>query len=101
MIARPSGRVARRNPPAAARAAAHALRTAGSVDGVVRLPAVMPSSGASAVSAMISRTCSAGTPSSSAAAWVICAREPWPPSTLPVMTVIDAVGADVQPRVER
>ena len=50
------------------RAAAHARRTVGTVDGVVRLPAVPPSSGTTAESAITSRIRSTGTPSSSAAA---------------------------------
>jgi len=45
-------------------------RTAGTVEGVVRLPAVLPSSGTRAVSAMIRRIRSAVTCSSSAAACV-------------------------------
>ena len=70
------------------RAAAAPWRTAGTVRGVVRLPAVVPSSGTRPVSPMISRIFSGATRSSSAAAWVSSAREPCPISTLPVMTVI-------------
>ena len=61
----------------------------GTVLGVLPLPAVMPSSGARAVSAMISRMRAGSNRSSSAAAWVSSAREPCPASTLPVMTVIE------------
>ncbi len=70
------------------RAVAAARRTAGTVEGVVRLPAVLPSSGTRAVSAITRRIRSTATRSSSAAACVSCAREPWPSSTLPVITVI-------------
>src|SRR5512139_3419093 len=56
--------------------------------GVVRLPAVMPSSGTRSVSAMTRRTCSTGTLSSSAAAWVSSARGPSPSSTFPLSAVI-------------
>src|SRR4051812_26816557 len=70
------------------RAAAAPCRTAGIVRGDVPLPAVMPSSGTRSVSAMMSWMRYAGTRSSSAAAWVISAREPCPASTLPVMTVM-------------
>ncbi len=45
---------------------------------------------------MISRMRAGSNRNSSAAAWVISAREPCPASTLPVMTVIDAVAIDVQ-----
>ena len=79
------------------RAAAAPCRTAGTVLGVVRLPAVMPSSGTRAVSAITNRILSALTRSSSAAAWVNWARGPWPSSTLPVITVIVAILVDVKP----
>ena len=58
------------------------------MDGVLWLPAVMPSSGTRPVSAMISTMRAGSTRSSSAAAWVISPREPCPVSTLPVITVM-------------
>ncbi len=69
-------------------AAAHALRTCGTVEGVVRLPDVPPSFGTSEVSAITRRIFPIGTRSSSAAAIVSCVREPCPTSTLPVRTVM-------------
>ena len=70
------------------RAVAAARRISGTSRGVVRLPAVMPSSGTRSVSAMTSLTRSTGTRSSSAAAWVSSARGPWPSSTFPLRAVI-------------
>ena len=72
----------------ASRAAAEACRTVGTVEGVERLPAVVPSLGVRPVSAMITVMRSTGTRSSSAAAWASSARAPCPHSTLPVSNVI-------------
>ena len=70
------------------RAAAAPWRTAGTVRGVLPLPAVMPSSGTRLVSAITNWIWLNGTRNSSAAAWLSSVRAPWPPSTLPVITVM-------------
>ena len=72
----------------ASRAAAAPSRTAGTLEGVVRLPADMPSSGTWLVSAMSISIRSGATRSSSAAAWVSSARAPCPISIFPVNTVM-------------
>ena len=70
-----------------ARASAHAWRSAAPEWATDMLPAVIPSSGPSVVSAAIIRTSATSTSSSSAAIWASAVRMPWPSSTLPTRTV--------------
>ena len=86
----------RRRARSAARGRCRGPGASRDVAGVLRLPAVMPSSGTRSVSAMMRRIRSIGTRSSSAAAWVSSARAPWPPSTLPVSAVMVPSALEVQ-----
>ena len=80
------------------RAVAAPRRTAGTVRGVVPLPAVMPSSGTRLVSARIICTRLTGTPSSSAAACGSSARAPWPAFDLAGQHGDASVGAEMNAR---
>ena len=68
-------------------ASAAAARTAGPIDGVVDDPAEIEAYGPRAESPSSTRTCSSGTPSSSAAICAITVRVPVPMSCIAVTTV--------------
>ena len=80
---------------------AAALRMAVPLSCIEWLPAVTPSSGVRAVSAVTSSMLAGGTASSSAATWISAVFSPWPSSALPVNTVIMSVGVDADPRIEQ
>ena len=87
-----SSTAATRRQPAASvssrRTLAAAFRIAVPLSCIEWLPAVMPSSGVRAVSAVTSSIAAGETASSSAAIWIRAVRSPWPSSALPVKTVI-------------